>query len=95
MGSHDFLDLSADEHAAMAAVGKSFSLLRRAADRKLSAHEGLTRAQFEIFGYLTHTPEGLRMFELADRLTLSRSTMTHHVNHLGEARARDQRGRHA
>ena len=61
---------------------ESFSLLRRAADRKLSAHEGLTRAQFEILGYLTHTPEGLRMFELADRLTLSRSTMTHHVNHL-------------
>ena len=82
MGSHEFLDLSPDEHAAMRVVGKSIALLRRETDRRLGSSEGLTRAQFEILGHLSHSPEGLRMFELADHLTLSRSTMTHHVNHL-------------
>lgn len=82
MSAHDFLDLSPDEHAALRVVGKSIGLLRREADRKLGSSEGLTRAQFEILGHLSHSPDGLRMFELADHLTLSRSTMTHHVNHL-------------
>lgn len=82
MGSYEFLDLSAEEQAAMRVVGKSIALLRREVDRKLGSAEGLTRAQFEILGHLSHSPDGLRMFELADMLTLSRSTMTHHVNHL-------------
>lgn len=79
------MDLSPHEMAALRAVGKSFALLRREAERNVAAQSNMTRAQFEILGNLAAAPDGLRMFELADQLVLSRSTLTYHVTQLVDA----------
>ncbi len=84
MPDHGRPDLSDTETAALAAVAKGYGLLRRAADRNLAAHSGLTRAQYEILTNLSASPDGLRMFELADAVVLSRSTLTYHVTQLEE-----------
>lgn len=77
-------DLSPIEAEALHAVATSVALLRRAAERTLASHGGLTRTQFELLRRLAGAPEGLRMFELADQLVLSRSTLTYHVAQLAE-----------
>ncbi|MDF1489733.1 MarR family winged helix-turn-helix transcriptional regulator [Tessaracoccus caeni] len=78
-------DLTTEESAALAAVAKSFGLLRRAAERNLAEHGELTRVQFEILSNLLGAPSGLRMFELADRLVVSRSGLTYQVKQLEKA----------
>lgn len=78
-------ELTAEERAALTAVAKSFGLLRRAAERNLAEHGELTRVQFEILNNLLDAPEGLRMFELADRLVVSRSGLTYQVKQLEKA----------
>lgn len=77
-------NLTPEESAALTVVAKSFALLRRSSERNISAHAHLTRAQFEILSNLASSPEGLRMYELADQLVLSRSTLTYHVTQLEE-----------
>lgn len=78
-------ELTPEENAALAAVAKSFGLLRRAAERNLAEHGELTRVQFEILNQLCNAQEGLRMYELADRLVVSRSGLTYQVKQLEKA----------
>lgn len=78
-------DLTPEENAALTAVAQSFGLLRRAAERNLSEHGQMTRVQFEILNNLAKAPEGLRMYELADRLVISRSGLTYQVKQLETA----------
>lgn len=82
MKPEPILDLSPEESAALTAVAQGVALLRRAAERNLAARSDMNRPRFEVLRQLRDAPEGLRMFELADRLVLSRSTLTHHLTAL-------------
>lgn len=77
--------LTPREVAAYTAIVKSAALLHRAVDRALAEHGGLTRVQFEILTALASAPEGLRMFELADRLVHSRNGLTYQLSQLEKA----------
>ncbi|HMR47725.1 MAG TPA: MarR family transcriptional regulator [Arachnia sp.] len=78
-------ELTPQEEAALAAVAQSFALLRRAAERNLSEHGQMSRVQFEILNHLAKAPDGLRMYELADLLVVSRSGLTYQAKQLEKA----------
>lgn len=83
--SEQVLDLSPAESAALTAVAQGVALMRRAAERNLAARSDMNRPRFEVLRQLRDAPDGVRMFELADRLVLSRSTLTHHLTELEKA----------
>lgn len=76
------LGLSDSDAAFLAAISKGYALLRRASQRNLAAHADLNRAQFEVLEHLSNHPDGLRMYELANLLVLSRGTLTYHLSAL-------------
>lgn len=76
------LGLSEEEADAFNAISKAMALLRRAADRNLAELSDVSRTQFQILSHLAMNPPGMRMYELADLLTLSRSTLTYHITEL-------------
>jgi DNA-binding MarR family transcriptional regulator len=61
---------------------KGTATLRRATDRLMAEHGGLTRVQLEILSHLSREEQGLRMYELADRMVHSRSGLTYQVSQL-------------
>lgn len=71
-------NLTEAESAAVNAVVKSMSMVRRASERNLMRLGNLNRAQFEVLLKL-YDEGGQRMYQLADHLGLSRSTLTYHV----------------
>ena len=75
--------VSPAEMRAWAAIVETANIVQFAADRQLRDAVGLTLAQFEILLRLLEAPEGrLRMTDIADALTVSRSGLTYQVARL-------------
>ena len=72
----------ADEFPGYMALIRCAALFHRAVDQALAEHGDLTRVQFAILSYLSTNPEGLRMFELADRMVHSRNGLTYQIKQL-------------
>jgi len=75
--------VSPAEMRAWAAIVETANIVQFAADRQLRDAVGLTLAQFEILLRLLEAPDGrLRMTDIADALTVSRSGLTYQVARL-------------
>ena len=71
---------------------RTWSLMETELDRRLQEESGLALAEFEVLSYLTQgPPEGLRMFELGERLLASKTRLTHIVDRLEGSRLVDRR----
>jgi DNA-binding MarR family transcriptional regulator len=57
-------------------------LLQQALEDELVAAHGLTLGDYEVLISLMDAPDGLRMSDLADRVLMSRSRLTHQVDRL-------------
>lgn len=73
------------ENATLRSATRAMALLRRRTQRGFAEHGAVNRSQFEVLRALYLQPGGHRMFQLADALGLSRSTLTHHVTTLEKA----------
>jgi len=79
--------LTADQQIVWRAFLRSGSALMARLDSELQERHGLSLAQYEILAHLSETPGGtLRMNELADQATFSRSRLTHLVDGLVRAK---------
>jgi len=75
--------VSPAEMRAWAAIVETANIVQFAADRQLRDAVGLTLAQFEILLRILEAPDGrLRMTDIADALTVSRSGLTYQVARL-------------
>ena len=75
--------VSPAEMRAWAAIVETANIVQFAADRQLRDAVGLTLAQFEILLRLLEAPDGrLRMTDIADALTVSRSGLTYQMARL-------------
>ncbi|MBC7442036.1 MAG: MarR family transcriptional regulator [Ramlibacter sp.] len=71
------------EMRAWAAIFETSNTVQYAADRELRASVGLTLAQFEILARIRQGQDAaLRMTDIADELTVSRSGLTYQVGKL-------------
>jgi len=62
---------------------RTWSLMEAELDRRLQEDGGLALAEFEVLSYLVTGPkQGLRMFELGDRVLASKTRLTHIVDRL-------------
>ena len=78
--------LSAAEYEMWRGYLDSTRLLLRALDRQLEADAGISFADFEVLALLSEAPERrLRMSEIADAATTTRSGVTRAVNRLADA----------
>lgn len=95
--------LTVDEQLTWRAFVRSGSALMSRLDAELDERHGLRLPQYEILAHLSEAPDGiLRMNELADRASLSRSRLTHLVDGLDRAKLvtrrqcdQDRRGTYA
>ncbi|WP_062646148.1 MarR family winged helix-turn-helix transcriptional regulator [Streptomyces maremycinicus] len=84
--------LNADERRAWLAYIDFSTLLADHLNRQLRRDAGMTHADYSLLAYLSAAPEGtLGMSELAQRLKITRSRLTHAVNRLREAGLVDRR----
>jgi DNA-binding MarR family transcriptional regulator len=72
-----------DEMRAWAAIFETSNIVQYAADRHLRDSVGLSLAQFEILARIARAPgSGLRMTDIADELTVSRSGLSYQIGQL-------------
>ncbi|TQJ47119.1 MarR family winged helix-turn-helix transcriptional regulator [Streptomyces sp. NBC_00080] len=84
--------LSADERRAWLAYIDFSTLLADHLNRQLRRDAGMTHADYSVLAYLSAAPDGtLGMSELAQRLKITRSRLTHAVNRLREVGLVDRR----
>lgn len=76
--------LSPAEIAAVRAYLQSGALLRKAAGAVLAENSELSGLQYEIIRHTGASPEGVRMFALAEQCVHSRSGITYQVGRLEE-----------
>ena len=75
--------VTSDEMRAWAAIFETSNIVQYAADRQLRETVGLTLAQFEILARISRAEGGrLRMTDIADQLTVSRSGLTYQIDQL-------------
>ncbi|MCQ9130506.1 MarR family winged helix-turn-helix transcriptional regulator [Streptomyces hilarionis] len=78
--------LNADERRAWLAYVEFSTLLADHLNRQLRRDAGMTHADYSLLAYLSMAPDGaLGMSDLAERLKITRSRLTHAVNRLCEA----------
>ncbi|MEU9390983.1 MarR family winged helix-turn-helix transcriptional regulator [Streptomyces sp. NPDC048324] len=84
--------LDAEERRAWLAYVDFSTLLADHLNRQLRRDAGMTHADYSLLVHLSAAPDGaLGMSELAQRLKITRSRLTHAVNRLREARLVDRR----
>ncbi|MEU9308597.1 MarR family winged helix-turn-helix transcriptional regulator [Streptomyces sp. NPDC048256] len=84
--------LNADERRAWLAYIDFSTLLADHLNRQLRRDAGMTHADYSVLAYLSAAPDGtLGMSELAQRLKITRSRLTHAVNRLREVGLVDRR----
>lgn len=84
--------LDADERRAWLAYVDFSTLLADHLNRQLRRDAGMTHADYSLLAYLSMAPEAtLGMSELAQRLKITRSRLTHAVNRLREDGLVDRR----
>ncbi|MER5193989.1 MarR family winged helix-turn-helix transcriptional regulator [Streptomyces sp. NPDC002755] len=84
--------LNADERRAWLAYIDFSTLLADHLNRQLRRDAGMTHADYSVLAYLSAAPEGtLGMSELAQRLKITRSRLTHAINRLREDSLVDRR----
>ena len=84
--------LNAEERRAWLAYVDFSTLLADYLNRQLRRDAGMTHADYSLLAYLSSTPDGvLGMSELAQRLKITRSRLTHAVNRLREVGLVDRR----
>ncbi|KPI28565.1 transcriptional regulator, MarR family [Actinobacteria bacterium OV320] len=84
--------LNADERRAWLAYIDFSTLLADHLNRQLRRDAGMTHADYSVLAYLSAAPDRtLGMSELAQRLKITRSRLTHAVNRLREAGLVDRR----
>lgn len=84
--------LNADERRAWLAYVDFSTLLADHLNRQLRRDAGMTHADYSLLAHLSSTPDGvLGMSELAQRLKITRSRLTHAVNRLREVGLVDRR----
>ncbi|MFE6823360.1 MarR family winged helix-turn-helix transcriptional regulator [Streptomyces sp. NPDC057690] len=84
--------LNADERRAWLAYIDFSTLLADHLNRQLRRDAGMTHADYSVLAYLSAAPDGtLGMSELAQRLKITRSRLTHAVNRLREDGLVDRR----
>ncbi|MDX3248933.1 MULTISPECIES: MarR family winged helix-turn-helix transcriptional regulator [unclassified Streptomyces] len=84
--------LNADERRAWLAYVDFSTLLADHLNRQLRRDAGMTHADYSVLAYLSMAPDStLGMSELAERLKITRSRLTHAVNRLREVGLVDRR----
>ncbi|MFF4586294.1 MarR family winged helix-turn-helix transcriptional regulator [Streptomyces sp. NPDC001388] len=84
--------LTAEERRAWLAYVDFSTLLADYLNRQLRRDAGMTHADYSLLAYLSMAPDGgLGMSELAQRLKITRSRLTHAVNRLREIGLVDRR----
>ncbi|MFF1440031.1 MarR family winged helix-turn-helix transcriptional regulator [Streptomyces sp. NPDC058295] len=84
--------LNADERRAWLAYIDFSTLLADHLNRQLRRDAGMTHADYSVLAYLSAAPDDtLGMSELAQRLKITRSRLTHAVNRLREVGLVDRR----
>lgn len=84
--------LNADERRAWFAYVEFSTLLADHLNRQLRRDAGMTHADYSLLAYLSAAPDGtLGMSELAQRLKITRSRLTHAVSRLREVGLVDRR----
>ncbi|WP_329213773.1 MarR family transcriptional regulator [Streptomyces sp. NBC_01485] len=84
--------LNSDERRAWLAYVDFSVLLADHLNRQLRRDAGMTHADYSLLAYLSLEPDGtLSMSELAERLKITRSRLTHAVNRLREVGLVDRR----
>ncbi|KQX64065.1 MULTISPECIES: MarR family winged helix-turn-helix transcriptional regulator [unclassified Streptomyces] len=84
--------LNADERRAWLAYIEFSTLLADHLNRQLRRDAGMTHADYSVLAHLSAAPDGtLGMSELAQRLKITRSRLTHAVNRLREDGLVDRR----
>ncbi|MFG2793438.1 MarR family winged helix-turn-helix transcriptional regulator [Streptomyces sp. NPDC048419] len=84
--------LDADERRAWLAYVDFSTLLGDHLNRQLRRDAGVTHADYSLLAYLSATPDGaLGMSELAERLKITRSRLTHAVSRLRDIGLVDRR----
>ncbi|MCX4759742.1 MarR family transcriptional regulator [Streptomyces sp. NBC_01275] len=84
--------LNAEERRAWLAYVDFSTLLADYLNRQLRRDAGMTHADYSVLAFLSMAPDGaLGMSELAQRLKITRSRLTHAVNRLREAGLVDRR----
>ncbi|MGW1783367.1 MarR family winged helix-turn-helix transcriptional regulator [Streptomyces sp. NPDC002143] len=84
--------LNAEERRAWLAYVDFSTLLADHLNRQLRRDAGMTHADYSLLAYLSLEPDGtLGMSELAQRLKITRSRLTHAVNRLREVGFVDRR----
>lgn len=84
--------LDAEERRAWLAYVDFSTLLADHLNRQLRRDAGMTHADYSLLVHLSAAPDGaLGMSELAQRLKITRSRLTHAVNRLRKARLVDRR----
>ncbi|MEH0581140.1 MULTISPECIES: MarR family winged helix-turn-helix transcriptional regulator [Streptomyces] len=84
--------LNADERRAWLAYVDFSTLLADHLNRQLRRDAGMTHADYSVLAYLSMAPDTtLGMSELAERLKITRSRLTHAVNRLREVGLVDRR----
>ncbi|MFG2573928.1 MarR family winged helix-turn-helix transcriptional regulator [Streptomyces sp. NPDC048481] len=84
--------LNADERRAWLAYVEFSTLLGDHLNRQLRRDAGMTHADYSLLAYLSMAPDGtLGMSDLAERLKITRSRLTHAVDRLREAGLVDRR----
>ncbi|MGY4745713.1 MarR family winged helix-turn-helix transcriptional regulator [Streptomyces sp. ATMOS53] len=84
--------LNADERRAWLAYVDFSTLLADHLNRQLRRDAGMTHADYSVLAYLSMAPDTtLGMSELAERLKITRSRLTHAVNRLREVGLIDRR----
>ncbi|MEU5632314.1 MarR family winged helix-turn-helix transcriptional regulator [Streptomyces rishiriensis] len=84
--------LNADERRAWLAYVEFSTLLADHLNRQLRRDAGMTHADYSLLAYLSMAPDGtLGMSDLAERLKITRSRLTHAVSRLREVGLVDRR----
>lgn len=84
--------LNAEERRAWLAYVEFSTLLADHLNRQLRRDAGMTHADYILLAYLSSAPDGvLGMSELAQRLKITRSRLTHAVNRLRDTGLVDRR----
>jgi DNA-binding MarR family transcriptional regulator len=85
-GVSDDCWLEPDEWRLWHGLLRTWSLMSTELDRRLQEDSGLSLAEFDVLSYLTMgTPQGLRMYELGERVLASKTRLTHIVDRLEDA----------
>jgi DNA-binding MarR family transcriptional regulator len=84
--------LDPDEWRLWHGLLRTWSLMELELDRRLQEDVGLSLAEFEVMSFLETGPEqGLRMYELGERVLASKTRLTHIVDRLEKQRLVDRR----